>query len=62
MSNQKKISPCDYCANPSNDSRRGDQGGICTERCCIEYSRWINNGSAPKEVVETVEDFHYDRW
>ena len=51
---QKSISPCDYCTN--------SQGNTCLVRACYEYSRWENNGKAPKEVIEKVNDFHYDRW
>lgn len=51
---EKSLSPCDYCTN--------SQGNTCPVRACYEYSRWENNGKAPKEVIEKVNDFHYDKW
>ena len=51
---EKSLSPCDYCTN--------SQGNTCPIRACYEYSRWENNGKAPKEVIEKVNDFHCDRW
>ena len=50
----KSTHPCDYCANAIGDT--------CPVRVCYEYSRWRNDGTAPKEVIEKVDDFHYDRW
>ena len=55
---EKRISPCDYCGNPKNDA----SSDHCFESACYEYSRWQNNSKAPRSVVETVEDFHFDRW
>lgn len=53
-SHPESTDPCDYCMNSNGIS--------CPVRACMEYSRWRNNGFAPKEVIEKVEDFHYDRW
>ena len=51
---EQSTHPCDYCVNATGDT--------CPERMCYEFSRWKNNGLAPREVVNTVNDYHYDRW
>lgn len=54
----KQMSPCDYCGNTKNDQ----SSGHCYERACYEYSRWVDNGRTPRDIVEKVDDFHFDRW
>jgi hypothetical protein len=44
-------SPCDYCINATGDT--------CPVRACYEYSRWINDGKAPQEIINVVNDFRY---
>ena len=46
--------PCDYCANATGDT--------CPVIACYEFSRWRNDGTAPREVVNKVDDYRYDMW
>lgn len=49
----KDKSPCDYCINGAHTT-----GITCQIKMCYEYSRWKSDGTAPKDIISTVEDFH----